>query len=1062
MSFRVPDTSDPPSTPDGQRKSFMPSTTPAGPPPTNFTQQSFTPAGAPPSSVFGSTMSGVTSTFAKPSFAPSGLLNNARVEMPSQNTPFSNLRKTANGKSGRDAGTFGVPESSSPHYGAEGGNGAQYSEEEDDRMSVDKDDGPSYQQSAQSSPKRDAFRSSRAASRTDSPRGLKRSRHGLVMSSSLRSSKGAKKREPRESVLPGIAKGIATSMRSPGLQESDNLVLQTERLLSDFDVALRADDAADIEERATEAAQQLIKTWDTHVQKGTAIGSIGPARDVDDISKANYLATLLLQLHHPSPVTPQLGTSRSFYGRSGALTHYSEQTIPLPKALLDWLNTYHNPFPEDLVGLMTFKPDPAAHESFWDTCYNTQLRGNFSVVLRLLKNANFEHADSALDDGLDQPGYFGRQLNATNDAVNRFIKLLESCPAITDNDWDVKGPNWSIFRNKVRQGIADLEAFATSAGTLTEDEKLGFGFVSTASFGASKRADNVLPKSIRENLRILHRLLLGSSAELTLTVQDWLEASVLQAIWWDGEDEDASQDSLATSRRLLRRSQHTRQADVSPLTAYRQKLALKFADVADDPEDAVFSVNTNDPVQVALACVLEDHVEGAVGIIHKYSVLVAAAVVDIASAGGWLPEARLRSAGIMDGFDQEDLMVLSHGQDNQSGLQRDDVLVEYADLLAGKDELRSTDHKTVKEGWELACNVLNRLDSAQTASQKIDKLLMRLPLDSQSRVDKILGLCNALDLGNQVRAVSERYADMLADTTHSYGTALLYYARAHNAKKLKNVVDLLVSMCLVQSASYPPSAALDPQLKQLVENQRRVLTDLAHVDVEAAQLISTHLSGYATIRKFYDLRDEEVNLADGAKPTLRPLARKREAANALLVVIGSAADGIRGGLFDSEVDTVVQVDGLLALLGEALPLLNQPKKIFSPEQVFALLRAVEDLQTVTRRVYQQAETLFKSAMGSYSGSPATSPHDLLKKSISGLTGSSYSLVGESMLARSHSGGSALGSEGSGVLVDGDVKRGWDWRAGVAALQLGRKLLGEDVLSILRVELAREAARAWGG
>lgn len=83
-------------------------------------------------------------------------------------------------------------------------------------------------------------------------------------------------------------------------------------------------------------------------------------------------------------------------------------------------------------------------------------------------------------------------------------------------------------------------------------------------------------------------------------------------------------------------------------------------------------------------------------------------------------------------------------------------------------------------------------------------------------------------------------------------------------------------------------------------------------------MLHTHLTGYATLRKFYDLRDEEVNLEQGQKPRLRPIARKNAAATALLAVINSAADSIHGGLYDEDRGSIVQVDGLLALLGEAM------------------------------------------------------------------------------------------------------------------------------------------------
>lgn len=96
-------------------------------------------------------------------------------------------------------------------------------------------------------------------------------------------------------------------------------------------------------------------------------------------------------------------------------------------------------------------------------------------------------------------------------------------------------------------------------------------------------------------------------------------------------------------------------------------------------------------------------------------------------------------------------------------------------------------------------------------------------------------------------------------------------------------------------------------------------------------MLSNHLSGYATLRRFYDLRDEEVLLQSGAKPSMRPMARKRAAANALVVIISSAASSIQGGLYDADIETVVQVDVLLPLLGESLVFLNRtspspPKK----------------------------------------------------------------------------------------------------------------------------------------
>ena len=127
-----------------------------------------------------------------------------------------------------------------------------------------------------------------------------------------------------------------------------------------------------------------------------------------------------------------------------------------------------------------------------------------------------------------------------------------------------------------------------------------------------------------------------------------------------------------------------------------------------------------------------------------------------------------------------------------------------------------------------------------------------------------------------------------------------------------------MSLCLVRSIAYPPLSSIDENLRALITTPRDTLLEIAEEDPKAAELLQFHLGGYATLRKFYDLRDEEVNLQEGHKPSLRVVARKKAAAAALLAVIASAADSIQGGLYDETKETVVQVDGLLALLGEAM------------------------------------------------------------------------------------------------------------------------------------------------
>jgi hypothetical protein len=114
-------------------------------------------------------------------------------------------------------------------------------------------------------------------------------------------------------------------------------------------------------------------------------------------------------------------------------------------------------------------------------------------------------------------------------------------------------------------------------------------------------------------------------------------------------------------------------------------------------------------------------------------------------------------------------------------------------------------------------------------------------------------------------------------------------------------------------------------------------------------------------------------------------------------------------------------------------------------------------------VFAQCEECFRSTLLQYhaydrSSVPGPSPHALLKKSVSGLTASSFSLITSEMfesLARSSVTASGSGTS-SGVLVSlpdsspvQPPKRSWDWRAG-----LPEDAKAEDIIRILRLALAK--------
>lgn len=253
-----------------------------------------------------------------------------------------------------------------------------------------------------------------------------------------------------------------------------------------------------------------------------------------------------------------------------------------------------------------------------------------------------------------------------------------------------------------------------------------------------------------------------------------------------------------------------------------------------------------------------------------------------------------------------------------------------------------------------------------------------------------------------------------------------------------------MSYSLVQSTVYPAEKDLDEDLKSMLRNRSDALEERAKVDLEAAQLLGRMLSGYATLRKFYELRDEIAKVEE-TSPS-RALTLRKQAAFALVAVISSSGDNIRGGLYDETRDAVVSEDFLLALLGEATIFINQSPSVISLEQLDIILKAIEDIQAVGSRVYSTCEEFFNLVLASGQGLKGSTPADLMK-STSSLGNSTYMMSGSSLLV-SHMQKSIMGGQGK-------VSRGWDWRKGWLA-----NTKGEDVIRKLRLGLAKDLAGLW--
>jgi len=617
------------------------------------------------------------------------------------------------------------------------------------------------------------------------PRGTKRSRAGGAVAQSFGSSyaAGMELAKKKDSAIPGILRDLAARDEAVVVDESDELILATEDLIS----RLYAQDPGphreeqDVTLKAVLSAvtEELIKLWRSRSdadarQSGTDeyVVGIGPEEAAPSTSKASFLSTLLLQLHHPPATKGKQAFASSRLGRSSMLSdsfsnsQIPRRSLPLPKVLLDWLNAHHNPYPTATIDLQTYQPNPTAHLNFWDIVFSSVLRGRIPDVIRILKEADFRHARTAVDDGQAQDGYRGVQLGNITRVTNRAIQVLEICPALQTDDWDVTGTDWMIFRRKIEQAVADLTTFAEGRDRDVDKDDdpfqaENFGIPGrhesvTSLSQSTRRAESKVPWTIYQNLKAMYGILLGGATEIISFAQDWVEATIGLTAWWNGDDNDEiALGSLAMTRRSVRRShsQAPRSVDANAPAAYLRRLSYAFDRVTDDADEEAFQINSMNPVEVGLASIFEGNVEGVIGLLRGWSLTITSAVVEIASLGGWLGIPS--GTKMMNNFNESDLMVLSYGRDTRV-MDKDDILLEYAGALSRRNVIHSEQYDTEREGWELAVEILGRrLDDETLSSKKIGELLDQLPLDSGERVDKLLSICSELGLDSQARKTAE-------------------------------------------------------------------------------------------------------------------------------------------------------------------------------------------------------------------------------------------------------------------------------------------------------------------
>ncbi|OTB09018.1 hypothetical protein M426DRAFT_7047 [Hypoxylon sp. CI-4A] len=1078
MSFHFSNISSSPSTPDrGSRKPSSafgytadhPSTTPIGPPPPS-SAPSFTPAGEPSPSYLQSSigaMSGKIKTpnFGRPNISQSKSNSGRRSNGPlgrsirgSTSRQPSGLSKEYLGEDNEDedeedeegdaypnrAGTFGMSyDDTTEGEDTENDSTNPFDEDEEDDQDEDAEamveDDIEYDMEEQilreiagngsyGDDESDLLMLTTAAADEQ----ISQEAENIFRASSFNANMAPK----RDQKYATLAKDLYSQLPFAEVTEPDSVLIQTEELITQlYDEGVGPeDDEEKLDDSLSQAAVKLIEAiWKPHMSqlpnaRFEHAAKVGPGVHAPYFEKALFLATLVLGIHHTPAVRDDFGTVRN---------------LSLPDILFEWQHDQHNFDPTQVNDILQHRPSPAAHGVYWQVVFNALIRGSIPSAVQLLRKAGWEFVKKS---PRSEPTYAGQTLANIKRVIEDLCVIIEMCPAMTNGSWDIHSSDWTLFRLKARAAKESLISFtegkerALSSSRFGESDFAGSVDGRQSFAGLARKAESRIPWDIYENLQSLYAILIGEPDAILAAAQDWCEATLGLFGWWDNGHSKRNV-GLSHSRSLYSGSQAGVEGDFID----RLALSLQTATEAD------FHFDSTDPVEVSIASAFEGNVEGVIGFLRLWSLPIASTVAEIASLGRWLPPQEPQNLINMSGFDMEELEVLGMNQstvvDEKDGI-KDTTLIHYARSLKDRKHISGNglQGKVLREGWEMAVQVVGRMDSPERSEQLVQELLQGVLKNineySRDTVDKIWKLLNELGMINFAEDTAETFGDILAKDTFRFGESLWYYALAHRPGKVRDVLNTLMSISLVESMSYPPEGEMDDILKQLLKERTTTLEQFAKQDLEAAELLGKMLSGYATLRKFYELRD------GNGKTNQKSLLRRQQAATALAAVIASADDNIRGGLYDDTRDAVVSEDFLLALLGEASVFVGQSPSVINLDQIQTLLKAIEDIQTVGSRVYDASDEFFKLVLTSGHGK-GSSPADLLKQSTSSL-GGSFMMTGSSMIA------SQLHQSvvRSGV-AKGSVKRAWDWRTNVfSGTNSG------DMLKQVRLGLTKDLANLW--
>lgn len=531
-----------------------------------------------------------------------------------------------------------------------------------------------------------------------------------------------------------IAKNLYSQHEHAQIVEPADMILETEELVCRLyeEGVGPEDDVEKMDNSLSNITFRLIELWKKTMNglpqpEGEDFATIGPGFNSDPFEKAAYVAQLILRMHHT-----RFGTNTD-----------EEKAPPLPEILFDWMHKNHNLYPDQVREVSRYIPSPACHPLFWQTVRCSLLRGDVSSASHLLKEAGWQNVRRGPRSDY---AYTGKALENVRRFAAATSEVLDQCPG-TRSEWDIWNSNWTLFRIQARGSLNRMTLFAEGREQdiqdLMDDE---FAPQQQSLSTMARKASSQIPWDIYENLQTVYGIVLGNHEAILEVAQDWCEATIGLFGWWDDGNQRHKALRLSQSQLLRASSRFAGSED------YFDRLATAFHMVVQSD----LNPNVLNPVEVAVASAFEGNVNAVLGFLRIWSLPLACTVAEVASLGEWLPAPTGPNLFPTDSLDMDDLALLGvtqPGPDELDGI-KDTTLVLYARELAGIEQL-----STERDGWEMAIQVLGRMDSPERSEETVGELLRDLLAtlneNSGRTVDKIWTILNDLGMINYAEETAE-------------------------------------------------------------------------------------------------------------------------------------------------------------------------------------------------------------------------------------------------------------------------------------------------------------------